>query len=381
MRNFYTDFQCCVKIAGELSEWFKARQAVHQGAPWSMYLYMKMNNQLLKKLTESNTGAKIGNVKCSNPAFADDIASVSLHKQCLQIVFDISYAYSKKWRFDFNGEKTEVIAYGKDLCPHRHLWFGGEKVRLKDGSSHMGVVLTDNKQFEAEAIADKISSSQKAYYAVQGIGSHRVPLTPAVASQLYWAISIPRLTHGCATTSLSPSSIKAMDQSHGHMAKLIQGLPDHTANPAPLATLGWLSIESHLDKLRLLFLWRLLSLSVHCIYKQILIERLYYHIYQKQGRHTGPTWDTLQTVGKYNLLPLLINALSTGIYLPMDAFKKIVKEKIIKRENERYQISSSLLYPTLVDFSRCISKIQTWVWWIIALKRPNMVQAAKIMIR
>ena len=54
--NLYDDFECSVKICGVLSDWFVAQQGGHQGAPWSMRLFMMMHNDLIVRLKDSKKG-------------------------------------------------------------------------------------------------------------------------------------------------------------------------------------------------------------------------------------------------------------------------------------------------------------------------------------
>ena len=319
LRNFYSDFRCCIKVGGVMSDWFEAGQGVHQGAPWSMYLYASMINGLLIKLKESGLGAKIGTIQTGNPTYADDIGIISIHKPLLQKLLKIAYDFSCQWRFEFNASKSEVIIFGTDLCPSLKLKLGDKEIVTKDGGSHMGVPLTNVAKFESEYIQDRIDSAQRSFFSVQGLGNTYTPVTPIVASKLYWNICVPKLTHGLEIACLSETSKKNIESSHGRIAKAIQGLPPQTSNSACLAPLGWTTMESYMHRLQLLFLWRILLMSTQCVYKQVAIERLCYYLYEStdNSKSTGPLWDILQTFRKYQLIPLLIEGFTTGIYIPI----------------------------------------------------------------
>jgi hypothetical protein len=382
LQEFYKDFRCAVQIGGTLSEWFTAGQGVHQGEPWSMYLYTKMIDGLLHKLRERGIGATIGLIPTSHPTFADDIAIVSIHKPLLQCLLDIAHDYSTKWRFEFNASKTEVVIFGTDICPDLELKLGCNVISVKDGSGHMGVSLSSHRRYESAYIQDRIDSGHRAFYSVQGLGNQRIPVTPVVASKLYWAICIPRMTYGLEVATLADRSVRKLEQAHGQMAKVIQGLPPQTSNAACLAPLGWKSMEVYMDSLKLLFLWRLLLMSVNCIYKQVAVDRLCYFMYwcKDSSNHRGPILDMLGVYKKYGLMDILTEALTTGVYMPIVQFKSMTKMIMSKTENDRFSITC-MLYKNLGLFLQCIPQIELWSWWTFAFKRPDKVQCCRIIAR
>lgn len=112
---------------------------------------------------------------------------------------------------------------------------------------------------------------------------------------------MPSVTHGLEVAELTQQQQAIFEQAQSPAGKVIQGLPTRTANVACIATLGWPSMECHLDMRRLLFLWRILLLPVSCIYKQILIIRVTYHIFNPEGLHLGPLSGIIKTFKKYGL--------------------------------------------------------------------------------
>ena len=74
MWNFYRGFSCFVQVAGGLSDWFEAKQGVHQGGPFSMKLYLVFNNDLPEMIRQSGFVAKVYGLDISCPAYADDIS-------------------------------------------------------------------------------------------------------------------------------------------------------------------------------------------------------------------------------------------------------------------------------------------------------------------
>ena len=119
--DYYQGFECCVFVAGGHTNWFQIQQGVHQGAPFSMRLYVAYNNDLLDELQSSDLGAGISSprVNLCCPAYADDIAIVAIHKRSMQSMLNITATHSSRWRYDFNPQKSHVLIFGPDIDPGR----------------------------------------------------------------------------------------------------------------------------------------------------------------------------------------------------------------------------------------------------------------------
>jgi len=75
-------------------------------------------------------------------------------------------------------------------------------------------------------------------YAALAIGSHVVPVTPVIPSQLYWDVCIPKLCYGIVTSNVLEGTIINMDTLK-FAVKHIQGAPDNTSNYGSIVTAGW----------------------------------------------------------------------------------------------------------------------------------------------
>ena len=344
----------------KLSESFQAGHGVHQGAPWSSYLFQRSYNDLLKLKCRN---AKIFNLETGNPAYADDLSVVSLHKPLLQYQLDKIYTYSKKWRFKFNPHKSVIMIFGENSSPDIPITLGGREIKVKQSGEHMGIYIGYDRESEQQFIKNRIQKGRKAFFAAQGIGSRTVPLPPMSASKVYWSVCVPRMLHGLEIMPLSTPNLEQLEQAHHSMAKMVQGLPPQTANVASLAPLGWRSISSHIDFLKMLFLWRILLLPVDNIYKKVALLRLWFHVYHSNtGIHSGPLHDIVNVFMKYGLLHMLDNVLKYGTCMSMATFKKLCKEKVDSYELDSFKISCSL-YKSLSLYRNVITKIDVWAWW------------------
>jgi hypothetical protein len=380
LQKAYDGFECKVQINGELSEGFEASRGVHQGAPWSMYLFEKQFNELLFILKSNGVAAKIQNIITGNPAYADDLAIICLHKRYMQRQLDNAFSYSQKWRFDFNPDKCTILVFGKDASPSHTLKLGNAEIPVKKAEVHMGILLTNDTESESCFIKRKVNSAMKAFFAIQNLGSRTVPVSLPVVSKLYWSNCVSRLSYGLEVMKLSESSVQSLEQAHGYMAKLAQAMPKQTANVTCLATIGWRCMATHIDIVRLLFLWRILLLPMDNIYKRIVLLRLCYHMYNPTGQHLGPLAAIVAVYNKHGLTDVLDNALKTGVCMNMSRFKSLVYAHAVDHENKQFSVTC-LLYKSLTLFNMCITGIKMWPWWTFAHHFPQYLYKVRVLCR
>ena len=78
--------------------------------------------------------------------------------------------------------------------------------------------------------------------------------SPTTMSKIYWGICIPKMLYGIETTPTSEACIEMMEAAHRQNANIIMNLPKSTPKPAPLALLGWKSIESYIAYMKITFM-------------------------------------------------------------------------------------------------------------------------------
>ena len=91
---------------GEMTDWFNIEVGLRQGCVLSPILFSIFIDGLAEKV-KSAGGVKYGR------SVADDIVLVAENPKMLQRMLDIVYAYSRKFRFRFNQEKSNVMFFGR----------------------------------------------------------------------------------------------------------------------------------------------------------------------------------------------------------------------------------------------------------------------------
>jgi hypothetical protein len=334
--------------------------------------------ELLKSLTEA---INICNQNVTCPAYADDVSMIAMSKQALQVMFRVAYKYSCTWRFQFSASKCKVVIYGKDKDADTKIKLGLSEICESECETHLGVGLCVNQRAETEYMKSRVSSCRSVLYAIKGIGSNRVPVTPVTASKLYWSVCIPKLTYGFEVMNVKASSLETVETFHYHAAKTIQGLPAQAVNIGSLATLGWQSIDVHIDYLRLMFLWRLLLLPMSSMYKVILLRRLFHFIqnYMHNDKACGPTWNMLNTCIKYGLQQFVINAIEAGEFCNMSHWKRMVRILFEDHYDKRWTVTHAL-YKSLANLSGEQLHIMS-PWWHHAHVNPAVLHQSRVIIQ
>ena len=138
----------------------------------------------------------------------------------------------------------------------------------------MGVKLCCKERMVNDIYNEKIGAAKSVVYSAKSLGSAQVPVSPKALSNIYWSIAIPRMLYGLDVTAVNDKCICSLENSHRTFAKYIQNIPQNTPNPAPLATLGWLSISAYIAFIKIMFIVRTLCLPVSNVYRQVMVYRL-----------------------------------------------------------------------------------------------------------
>ena len=243
--------------------------------------------------------------------------------------------------------------------------------------THLGVVLACSKQGQSAFINNRINTCKSICYGIQSLGSHSIPVSPIVATKLYNSLCLTKLCYGMELLDLDNECINAMESFHSNSAKMFQGLPIQSAGPDGIGNLGWQSVQSLIDLMRMLFMWKILSLRTTCIYKEFMLKRIIELLLNGNG--SGPTWNILGTFEKYGMLRLLIESVEIGVYMPYSRFKIYIKNVVSVRDFKIWRINS-ILFKSLIHVTLAKSKHNVLGWITFLDKHPNKSKECKCVI-
>ena len=109
-------------------------------------MYKVYINGLLNELTLRQCALSLYSISLTSPSFAEDISLLSIYPTFLSSLMNLSYAYSIKWRYEFNHVKSGIVTFGESKRVHskamkERTWcLGGESVAELYEYKNLGVV-------------------------------------------------------------------------------------------------------------------------------------------------------------------------------------------------------------------------------------------------
>ena len=164
------------------------------------------------------------------------------------------------------------------------------------------------------------------------MGSPSVPVAPTVLSKVYNSVALSKSLYGMDVLPTNESGLQIIEKAHKSNAKLIMNLPNNTPSVTPLALLGWLTIDSHVAMLKLLFLWRILCLPITNVYRRVLLNVLQPILNGEIYSDRSPTLSMYKYVLRYNMLNVLKESLNTDNTGKFPYFKRMIKKVVYDRE-------------------------------------------------
>ena len=279
LNNWYTSTSSSVLQGGDHSRSFPVLQGVRQGAILSPLLYSIFMDDLLNILERSGYGARIGQVFCGAPMYADDLALVASSPEELQAMLDIVSHYASQWRYQLNNSKSVILVLGesprsRSLARSNRQWIlAGQQLKEVDEHHHLGVLRSVHHSTSART-SERCAAGRSAFYALNAVGSRFGCLHPVTSHRLYSTLSLPILLYGCELWSLTKTELLMLERVHRKILRTIQGLPVRCPSVALTNLLGSRDISSFISQKQLSFINSISSMSTTDLPRQILEQRL-----------------------------------------------------------------------------------------------------------
>lgn len=247
----YLSVESCVQLGPHLTEWFRVKLGLRQGDPLSPILYIIFIDGLVREVKDSKIGVMLGDTLVNILLFADDIVLLASSRVGMQLLLDLVHAYSRKWRFLFNGIKSKVVVFTNKRAIQREcpLYLGIEELEEVCNFRYLGVEFKANLSWRL--MKEKILKKAKSRFAL---------IRKAVAEGLaadtclkMWEMLIrPIIEYSVEVWGFTKWS--QAESLQMEMGRLILGVGSKTANDAVRGELGLWSIESRI-KLAILRWW------------------------------------------------------------------------------------------------------------------------------
>ncbi len=135
-----------------------------------------------------------------------------------------------------------------------------------------------------------------------GYGVKPLGLNPLTSASLYNKIVVPTTLYGCELwNGMTQSDAKLLNRHQHYIVKKIQGFPQRTRSDICESMLGLKRITAEIDKKKLMFLYKIMSLPGPAISRNIFFRKLYMFMVDSVTVNSGFVPDICKLLTKYRL--------------------------------------------------------------------------------
>ena len=195
---------------------FNIERGVRQGRVASTLYYLVYINELLHQLEESELSLNFGyNLKCGNPALADDLSLIVLSPDYLQKLIDIVHRYATKWKLEISAKKSTFVVFNKSKSdlPIK-LTIVNNLMHENDHADQLGIRQSCTLKYH-HRIEERCQKAKNAFHALADPGMRCDALNPVTSAELYNKVILPTVLYGCELWN-------AMSESDGKLVNKFQ---------------------------------------------------------------------------------------------------------------------------------------------------------------
>ena len=173
-------------------------------------MYKVYINGLLNELTQHSCALSLYSISLTSPSFADDISLLSIYPAFLSSLMNLCYAYSIKWRYEFNHLKSGIVTFGESKRVHseamkERIWvLGGESVTELYEYKNLGVVKNYIGSFSTNA-DDNIDKTRKKAGMLFSSNFDRWEVNLLIYIKFWRQACLPTLLYGTELFTLTPT--------------------------------------------------------------------------------------------------------------------------------------------------------------------------------
>ena len=163
LRSFFNNVQSCIKLHGNITDWFSVNTGLKQDCIISPLLFNIYINDLIDAVKALNVGIDIGSEKVCILLYADDVVFLCENEDDLQeMLYALeSWCYSNK--INVNLEKSKIVHFRTQSGTRSNFpfIFNGKEVDIASKYTYLGLLLIEFLSYEemAKAVAKSASIS------------------------------------------------------------------------------------------------------------------------------------------------------------------------------------------------------------------------------
>ena len=194
----------------------------------------------------------------------------------LQILINLCYQYSRKWRFSFGINKTHCMISNKNPFIKYPSWNLGGQNENAETLEILGTMFTSNISCDAH-IDKRVNASRRAMYALASVGCSYPGLATEVKVHLWKTIGLPSLLYNLEIFKLKPGQQKFIESVQSSIIKRIVGFPKRSHHTALLQAVNIDDVISSVTRNTLSLWWRLFQVDNPARKLQIKLMKEFYN--------------------------------------------------------------------------------------------------------
>ena len=146
IKSLYSNLQSCVRVNGQLTDWFSQSTGVRQGDTLAPTLFALFINDLAMDINSLSKGVLVNGKNVSILMYADDVVLISDSADGLQTMLNSLDSWSSDWMLDINHDKTKAMHFRPTNCPGTDHPFviGSNDIDITDYYRYLGYEFSYN---------------------------------------------------------------------------------------------------------------------------------------------------------------------------------------------------------------------------------------------
>ena len=258
LRLMYARVIRTVKVNGTCTEDFEVHDGVAQGSVLSPMLYAVYIDGLTAELEKQGCGVLVFGRRVACLLYADDIVMLARSGDDLDCMLAIADDYSRKWRFEFNSKKSNVVVIGtteqKGAAARRSWVLGGDSLLVVPEYKYLGVETGKKRGRWQSCVSRLTESAQSVLNLMMWRSKSAVDIEPRVQVQRWLALCRPILEYACELWHgmVPPSVVAELESVQLDFCRTVLRLRKSSASAAGLrAELGLISLAQRRSMLKM----------------------------------------------------------------------------------------------------------------------------------
>jgi hypothetical protein len=261
--ELYKNVECNVKFGDVVTDFFSIDEGLKQGCVLSPILFCMYINELTKMFRDNNVGSCIFDVRISCLFWADDVVLIADNENDLQNMLNIASDFSRKWKLDFNYNKSNVVIIGKRKNENKVWSLGNRHIKEADSYKYLGFNISRNFSDHVH-VKELIQKGNRLIGYIKSIINSQDDFNRVYYGNILWkSLALPSINYACAISTYSTSDYKKLESLQLQMARSILKAPRNTPSAALLGDLGWDCIESIHNQNKIKYFNRVINMDSH----------------------------------------------------------------------------------------------------------------------